>query len=82
MIAISSHDNVWDVGVIFSSSWFWLAMQTHVKIDNTSSEHAYQQLAGFLRKRIESGEIAARLPSLKELTAETHPRSRNGPARH
>jgi GntR family transcriptional regulator len=47
-------------------------MPTHMKIDNTSSEHAYLQLAGLLRKRIESGEIAARLPSLTDLTAQTH----------
>lgn len=43
-----------------------------MKIDNTSSEHAYLQLAGFLRRRIESGEITVRLPSLTELTAEMH----------
>jgi GntR family transcriptional regulator len=42
-----------------------------VKIDSSSPEHAYVQLAGLLRERIESGDIAARLPSLTNLTAET-----------
>jgi DNA-binding GntR family transcriptional regulator len=42
-----------------------------VKIDSTSPEHAYLQLAALLRNRIFSGEIGSRLPSLTELTAET-----------
>jgi DNA-binding GntR family transcriptional regulator len=42
-----------------------------VKIDSTSPEHAYLQLADLLRERIVSGAIASRLPSLSELTAET-----------
>jgi DNA-binding GntR family transcriptional regulator len=43
-----------------------------VKIDNFSPEHAYQQLAAQLRQRIVSGQIASKLPSLTELTAQTH----------
>jgi GntR family transcriptional regulator len=43
-----------------------------VKIDSASPDHAYVQLAGLLRQRILSGEIASKLPSLTELTGETH----------
>jgi GntR family transcriptional regulator len=43
-----------------------------VKIDSALPEHAYVQLAAFLRRRILSGEIASKLPSLTELTGETH----------
>lgn len=43
-----------------------------VKINSASPEHAYVQLAALLRKRILSGEIASKLPSLTELTNETH----------
>ncbi len=43
-----------------------------MKIDNSSPEHAYQQLAAQLRQRIISGQIASKLPSLTDLTAETH----------
>ena len=43
-----------------------------MKIDSASPEHAYLQLAALLRQRILSGEIASKLPSLTELTAETH----------
>jgi DNA-binding GntR family transcriptional regulator len=42
-----------------------------VKIDSASPEHAYLQLAAMLRERVVSGEIASKLPSLTELTAET-----------
>src|SRR5258708_36212244 len=42
-----------------------------MKIDSASPEHAYVQLAGLLRQRILSGEIASKLPSLTELTDET-----------
>jgi GntR family transcriptional regulator len=43
-----------------------------MKIDLNSPEHAYLQLAAYLRKQIASGEITAKLPSLTELAAETH----------
>ena len=43
-----------------------------MKIDSASPEHAYVQLAAFLRQRILSGEIASKVPSLTELTDETH----------
>jgi hypothetical protein len=46
--------------------------QTAVKIDSTSPEHAYQQLAAQLREQIARGKITAKLPSLAELTAQTH----------
>ena len=42
-----------------------------MNIGSTSPEYAYLELAALLRKRIASGEIASRLPSLTELTAET-----------
>jgi GntR family transcriptional regulator len=44
---------------------------TGVKIDETSPEHPYLQLAGFLRAQIVSGEITHQLPSITELTEET-----------
>src|SRR6266581_1403485 len=40
-------------------------------IDETSPEHPYLQLAGLLRARIASGEIANQLPSITKLTEET-----------
>ena len=40
-------------------------------IDETSPEHPYLQLAGLLRARIASGEIASQLPSITKLTEET-----------
>ena len=43
-----------------------------MKIDSASPEHAYVQLAALLRQRILSGEIASKVPSLTELTDETH----------
>jgi GntR family transcriptional regulator len=43
-----------------------------VKIDETSPEHPYLQLAGLLRAQIASGEIANQLPSITKLTEETH----------
>jgi len=43
-----------------------------VKIDSASPDHAYVQLAELLRQRILSGDIAPRLPSLTDLTGETH----------
>ena len=43
-----------------------------MKIDSASPEHAYVQLAALLRRRIRSGEITSKLPSLTELTGETH----------
>jgi GntR family transcriptional regulator len=42
-----------------------------VKIDETSPEHPYVQLAGLLRARIRSGDIASQLPSITQLTEET-----------
>ena len=43
-----------------------------MKIDSASPEHAYLQLAALLRQRILSAEITSKLPSLTELTAQTH----------
>jgi GntR family transcriptional regulator len=42
-----------------------------VKIDETSPEHPYLQLAGLLRADIESGKITNQLPSITDLTEET-----------
>jgi GntR family transcriptional regulator len=42
-----------------------------VKIDQTSPEHPYLQLAGLLRSRIQAGEITNQLPSITQLTEET-----------
>jgi GntR family transcriptional regulator len=42
-----------------------------VKIDETSPEHSYRQLAELLRARIIAGEITTVLPSITELTEET-----------
>jgi len=42
-----------------------------VKIDETSPEHPYLQLAGLLRADIESGKISHQLPSITQLTEET-----------
>jgi len=42
-----------------------------VKIDESSPEHSYRQLAELLRARIAGGEITSRLPSITELTEET-----------
>jgi DNA-binding GntR family transcriptional regulator len=42
-----------------------------VKIDETSPEHPYLQLAGLLRADIQSGKIANQLPSITKLTEET-----------
>ena len=42
-----------------------------MKIDASSPEHSYLQLARLLRERIASGEISSRLPSITELTAQT-----------
>jgi GntR family transcriptional regulator len=42
-----------------------------VKIDETSREHPYLQLAGFLRADIGSGKITNQLPSITKLTEET-----------
>lgn len=36
-------------------------------IDPDSPDHKYEQVAAYLRTRIQSGEIAGRLPSLTEL---------------
>jgi GntR family transcriptional regulator len=44
---------------------------TGVKIDETSPEHPYRQLAGLLRARIQAGEITNQLPSITQLTEET-----------
>jgi GntR family transcriptional regulator len=43
-----------------------------VKIDETSPEHPYLQLAGLLRADILSGKIANQLPSITDLTEDTH----------
>jgi GntR family transcriptional regulator len=43
-----------------------------VKIDETSPEHPYLQLAGLLRADIMSGKITNQLPSITKLTEETH----------
>lgn len=42
-----------------------------MKIDQTSPEHPYLQLAGMLRAQIHSGEIASQLPSITQLAEET-----------
>jgi len=42
-----------------------------VKIDETSPEHPYLQLAGLLRADIQSGKIANQLPSITKLTEDT-----------
>jgi GntR family transcriptional regulator len=42
-----------------------------VKIDETSPEHPYLQLAGLLRADIESGKITNQIPSITKLTEET-----------
>jgi DNA-binding GntR family transcriptional regulator len=42
-----------------------------VKIDETSPEHPYLQLAGLLRADIKSGKITNQLPSITKLTEET-----------
>jgi GntR family transcriptional regulator len=42
-----------------------------VKIDESSPEHSYLQLARLLREQIVSGEIDSLLPSITELTEET-----------
>ena len=43
-----------------------------MKIDETSPEHPYLQLAGLLRAEIQGGKIANQLPSITKLTEETH----------
>jgi GntR family transcriptional regulator len=42
-----------------------------VKIDESSPEHSYLQLARLLRERIVSGDIVSQLPSITELTEDT-----------
>jgi GntR family transcriptional regulator len=42
----------------------------HVTIDHDAGEPLYLQLAGILRARIQSGEIARRVPSVKSLIQE------------
>ncbi len=42
-----------------------------MKIDETSPEHPYLQLAGLLRAEIVSGKITNQLPSITKLTEET-----------
>lgn len=42
-----------------------------MKIDESSPEHTYLQLARLLRERIAAGEITSQLPSLTDLTEET-----------
>ena len=42
-----------------------------MKIDETSPEHPYLQLAGLLRAEITSGRITNQLPSITKLTEET-----------
>ena len=42
-----------------------------MKIDESSPEHSYLQLARLLRERIVSGEIDSVLPSITNLTEET-----------
>ncbi len=39
-------------------------------VDHDSPQPLYRQVAGILRGRIESGDITARLPSLKTITQE------------
>lgn len=41
-----------------------------VRINETSGEYPYMQLAAILRQQITSGQIRDRLPSLTELAAE------------
>lgn len=43
-----------------------------MKIDETSPEHPYLQLAGLLRAEIQGGKIVNQLPSITKLTEETH----------
>jgi len=50
-----------------------------MKIDESSPESAYLQLAARLREGIVSGEIASQLPSITELSEETV-LARAGPA--
>jgi len=42
-----------------------------ITIDPSSADHPYVQLAGQLRRGIETGEIGPRLPSIMELTEQT-----------
>ena len=42
-----------------------------MKIDESSPEHSYLQLARLLRERIVSGDIVSQLPSITELTEQT-----------
>ncbi len=42
-----------------------------MKIDETSPEHPYLQLAGLLRADITAGKITNQLPSITKLTEET-----------
>jgi DNA-binding GntR family transcriptional regulator len=42
-----------------------------VNIDPHSPDHPYRQLAARLRQEIQSGKIAAQLPSISSLTTET-----------
>jgi GntR family transcriptional regulator len=42
-----------------------------MRIDPTSPEHPYRQVAVQLREQIERGEITGQLPSITELTAQT-----------
>jgi GntR family transcriptional regulator len=42
-----------------------------LKIDETSPEHPYLQLAGLLRADIQAGKITNQLPSITKLTEET-----------
>ena len=42
-----------------------------MKIDETSPEHPYLQLAGLLRADIQSGKITSQLPSITTLTEDT-----------
>lgn len=42
-----------------------------MKIDESSPEHSYLQLARLLRERIVSGEIDSLIPSITDLTEET-----------
>lgn len=40
-------------------------------IDPDSPAHPYEQVAAYLRERIQRGEITSKLPSLMELTEQT-----------
>lgn len=42
----------------------------HVGLDHDSGEPLYRQLAALLRARIESGDLTARVPSVKSLVQE------------